>query len=365
MADASEHAQGVARALSFDAIAASEALKAQLAPSVEGNPAPVILVGEEGAGKAFVADRLAAALLCDDPDPVTGACGACPSCRLMAHGDHVDLVRLMPDAGKTSIPVARVREDVAGTLHIFPQLSRRRVYIVSAVDVDTLNEQGQNALLKPLEEHPPFVRFILMTEDAERLLPTIRSRSRIVRLGRRDDRDIETIVRAGDPVDAATIDLAVRYGDGLPGQALAIAADPTFRDLRQATLNLLRRCPEADRTFPMTEGLQWFRTEKARIRVVLRLLETYVRDMVLLQLEGTSAKLMNGDVADVLEAMVRRRPAPDVAGAARIIRQTGRALAMHANYDHTIARMLMGLRAFLSGETVPDGVYVTTDDPAL
>lgn len=336
------------RGLSFPSIACPESLREELALFLEGNPSPVLLVGEEGAGKRYIARRLAAALLCDKPSPQEGACGLCPSCRTLAIGSHHDLVELEPLAGKTSIAVAAVRSEVAATLDIYPQLSRKRVYLISAIKPDTLTELGQNALLKPLEEHAEFVRFILLTEDDSRLLPTLVSRSRRIILGRRGEEDIRTILEEAG-FEGDRLELAVQYADGLPGQAIAIAGDDNFRDLRDQALALFLKLPQATRTFCLTEGLRFFRDRRKETAVLLRILESFLRDLLILQNRIPAAALVNGDWGDPLAALSKQSPPADPAGAAALVRQTARALSGNANYDHSLARLLLGLRAWLGG----------------
>ena len=337
-------------ALSLRSIVCAEELLDVLRQSIVGNPTPIMLIGEEGSGKHYIAMRLAAALLCDEPDDKDGACGSCPSCRSLAQGEHFDLIELKPEEGKKTIAVANVREQVGSTLHIFPQLSRRRVYIISAIKDDTLNEQGQNALLKPLEEHPDFVRFILLTEDAGRLLPTILSRSRVIRIGRRDDEAILDLLKEAG-YEGEIGDLAVRYADGLPGRALTIAGDEDFRALRDQTVAIFRQFPEATRAYCLTEGLQFFRDHKARVAVILRILESLLRDLLVLLQNGDGAVLVNRDLSSVFLAMRGRANEMDPAMAGELIRQTNHALSNNTNFDHTMARLLLGLRAFLGPKT--------------
>jgi ATP-dependent protease Clp ATPase subunit len=73
-------------ALSLRSIVCAEELLDVLRQSIVGNPTPIMLIGEEGSGKHYIAMRLAAALLCDEPDDKDGACGSCPSCRSLAQG---------------------------------------------------------------------------------------------------------------------------------------------------------------------------------------------------------------------------------------------------------------------------------------
>ena len=306
---------------------------------------PLLLVGEEGAGKHYW-PASGRGYLCDRPDPVRGSCGPCPSCRTLRAGAHLDLIEIKPPDDKASIPVADIRTRVSAGLSIFPQISRKRVYLIDARKADTLNEQGQNALLKPLEDHPDFIRFILLTEDPDHLLPTIRSRSAMIRLGRRSREAIRSILEE-EGRDVA--DLAMNEADGLPGQALVLAVDDAFRILRDGAFQVFEQLPDASRTYCLTGGLAFFKEERGRMTTLLRVIESLLRDLLLLQTQAGRGSLVNVDLAPRLEAMAARTPGADPGQAAALVRQTARALAANANFDHTVARMLLGLRACLAG----------------
>lgn len=351
--------------LSLHSIHASAELLRQLRQRLSGASVPILLVGEEGAGKHYIARRLAAAWLCEYPDPETGACSACTSCHLLKDGTHFDNVVVEPPDRKGRIPVALVRERISETLDIFPQISHRRVYTVNAEKADTLSEQGQNALLKPLEEHPEFARFILIVEDAERLLSTITSRCAVVRIGRRDDQDILSILQTHGIHDDVALNAGVRFGEGLPGQALRIAEDESFQTLREQIFALFFALPNASVSWCLTKGLEILRNEKTSIRLVLSLLASFVRDLLIIRDGVQDVAVINHDLRDRLTAMLalpdKRYSDPEEA--LRLINQTAQALVFNVNFDHASARLLLGLRARLGGHSVASGAFIT--DPLV
>ena len=122
------------------------------------------------------ARRLAAAAVCTASGPVP--CMKCRSCRKVAEGIHPDVIsvaRLVDDKGrqKKEITVDQVRR-MAADSYVLPNEAARKVYIIE--DADMMNVQAQNAALKLLEEPPAGVMFILCAENAQLLLPTVRSR---------------------------------------------------------------------------------------------------------------------------------------------------------------------------------------------
>lgn len=135
------------------------------------------------------AKRLAAALLCSAE---TGRpCGKCRDCVKLARGTHPDLITVERQTGpsgelRREIRVEQAREIVSDA-HILPNESRRKVYLIR--EAGAMNPSAQNALLKLLEEPPRFVALLLLCENPDALLETVRSRCALVRASGRDERE--------------------------------------------------------------------------------------------------------------------------------------------------------------------------------
>lgn len=180
-----------------------------------------LLVGPEGIGKALFAHEMARRLLSE-------AAGHDVS-NLVAAGSHPDLrvLKREPDPKKKDGELLRnITIDQVRSLHrLFAttgSFSQRRIVIIDAVD--DLERAGANALLKSLEEPPSDSLFLLVSHAAGRLLPTIRSRCRILRFAPLDDATMRrAVMEALGDADPAEIDALVRAGEGAPGRALAFA----------------------------------------------------------------------------------------------------------------------------------------------
>jgi DNA polymerase-3 subunit delta' len=129
-----------------------------------------LFTGESGIGKRMTALAFAAALNCDQPRD-QDSCGACPSCRKIASGNHPDVHTIAPDGDE--IKIDQVREAQA-TLSLRPFEGRRKVLVVDSAE--TMNDASANAFLKTLEEPPGESLIILVTAMPQSLLATIRSR---------------------------------------------------------------------------------------------------------------------------------------------------------------------------------------------
>jgi DNA polymerase-3 subunit delta' len=154
-----------------------------------------LLHGPSGLGQYTLGLALAQAWLCDRPTPA-GACGQCESCHLVEVRAHTDLAMLMPETlmlelgwpldekaqadidDKKRKPSREIRVDAMRDAIEFAQRTsgRGRGKVVMVYPAERMNAVTANALLKTLEEPPGDVRFVLATEAAHQLLPTIRSR---------------------------------------------------------------------------------------------------------------------------------------------------------------------------------------------
>ena len=154
-----------------------------------------LLSGPSGLGQFELALALARAWLCDHPTP-GGACGVCSSCHAVAVHTHADLCMLLPETlslalgwpldekiqddldAKKRKPSKEIKVDAAREAVSFTQSTRSRgnTKVVLVFPAERMNGITANTLLKTLEEPPGAVRFILATEAAHQLLPTIRSR---------------------------------------------------------------------------------------------------------------------------------------------------------------------------------------------
>lgn len=209
-----------------------------------------LFVGPPGVGKRTFALRLSQALLCNErPPELLDPCGTCPSCVQMAAGTHPDLLQLAKPRDKNEIPVdliigrkeQRMQEGLCHDLWQKPRQGGRRIAIID--DADDLNEEGANALLKTLEEPPPGAVVFLIATNIERQLPTIRSRSQIVRFQPLPAETIAHILlKHGRATDAATARQLAELADGSL-DAVEILASEELQRFRSRWLELLVAAP--------------------------------------------------------------------------------------------------------------------------
>lgn len=157
--------------MGFESLLGNERLKENLIHSLSrGRISHFYLIsGPEGSGKHTLAKLLAAAILCQGRNK---PCGICGPCRKVLDASHPDFITI-DDPEKKTVPVDLIRQARAD-IYIQPNESDHKIYLFPRAQ--DMGLPGQNALLKVLEEPPQYGVFLLLTDNPEKLLPTVRSR---------------------------------------------------------------------------------------------------------------------------------------------------------------------------------------------
>ena len=203
--------------MSFDALLGNEQLKTDLARSLRtGHISHCYLItGPQGSGKHTLARLLAAAILCQGRDK---PCGVCHPCRKVLEGGHPDFIT-WEDPDHQKMPVKLIRETFRPDVFIKPNESEHKIYMIS----QELGLEGQNALLTILEEPPAYAVFLLLADNPQKLLPTVRSRCRELKLSALPRQLLEERLSRDFP-QASREDLrrAAERSGGFLGQAKAL-----------------------------------------------------------------------------------------------------------------------------------------------
>lgn len=199
-----------------------------------------LFVGPQGIGKRTFALKLAQSILCGTVDESElSPCGTCSECQQVLSDSHPDLQLIQKPADKSFIPVDtfigdrdhRMRSGLCHFMSLTPSGGKRRVAIID--DADWLNQEGANSLLKTLEEPSPGAIIILISTSVQRQLPTIRSRSQVVRFKPLADEEVaECLLRQNlAETQEQAVEMATR-ADGSLFRAVALA-DETVAEFRR------------------------------------------------------------------------------------------------------------------------------------
>ena len=192
-----------------------------------------LFVGPDGIGKRLFALQLAKALLCEDPPSPLETCDRCPACAQVQAGTHPDVFRVRTPDGKHELPVDEIRT-FCTQMAMKPTRGSKKIGIVD--DADDFNDESANAFLKTLEEPPSGSVLILLATSIDRQLPTILSRSQVVRFSPLQPEALRAILAAHDVDDPVQLERLIRLSGGSAAGALALN-DDEFWKLRNAMID--------------------------------------------------------------------------------------------------------------------------------
>jgi DNA polymerase-3 subunit delta' len=291
-------------------------------------PQSLILAGPRGAGKYTLALMLAQAVNCLHPtesDGLPDFCGVCSNCtringsanleervaeavaarEQMRDADkretriliqtHPDVLVIPPDPPQLLIKLGQVRQAIHVAYYRPPVEARRAFTIFTS---SAFMKEAANSLLKVLEEPPEYTSLVLLTENPQELLPTIRSRAVVHRLGAIPASDLEALLAQRRPgLKSTERALTARLAEGAVGRALTLDLG-VYLASRQDALVLLRtalREPDYSQLFHATESYRAGADGQEKTLNLLRALGSLIEDLLLI-VAGTPQLIRNLDI---------------------------------------------------------------------
>ena len=326
-----------------------------------------LFAGPQGTGKKLMANEFIRHLFC----ATKSACGVCPGCLKLAGGNHPDLFSVTDDGDSLKIATVRaIQED----LRFHPLEAPRKVCLVEGAERFT--QEAQSAFLKTLEEPRDDTLFLLLTDNPEALLATIRSRCQIVRFERvlRSQLAAWLQERCGISASEARVEAAIAGGS--PGKALAhieemrqlaraTAQDggkkrgdhktdsegSSAEDPRVALIREVAALPPAEENvvplFKLTEKLAQKPGKADNLKMLLRarleILQTFFGDMLKIRAGQADEELVNMDLAELIRTRAARESIESLIAKLGLLEETRRALDDNTNARLTLDLLLMQL----------------------
>ena len=316
-------------------------------------PQSLILAGPRGAGKYTLSLMLAQAVNCLAPtesDGLPDFCGTCANCTRIALSanlealvaeavaarddlretdkketriliqTHPDLLVVPPDPPQLLIKLGQVRQVIHVAYYRPPVESVRTFTIFTS---SAFMKEAANSLLKVLEEPPAHTSLILLTENPQEFLPTIRSRAVVHRLGAIPIADLEALLARRRPLlKSSDRALTARLAEGAVGRALTLDLD-VYLASRQDALILLRtalREPDYSALFHATESYRAGADGQEKTINLLRALGSLVEDLLLI-VAGTPQLIRNIDIEAELARLAQGVSVDWIDSAARALSQ--------------------------------------------
>lgn len=340
-------------------------------------PHSLIVAGPRGAGKYTLALMVAQAVNCLNPSESDGLpdfCGRCLNCEHISAAanlddrvaeaveardelretdrretriliqTHPDVLIVPPDPPQLLIKLGQVRQVIHAAYYRPPVEAQRSFTIFTS---SSFMKEAANSLLKVLEEPPDHTTLILLTENPQELLPTIRSRALIYRLGALPAEELESLLAARRPeMKTKERALVARLAEGAVGRALTLNVD-TYLSSRQDALLVLRTAlnePDYSHLFEVTETYRGGAEGQEKTINLLRALGSLLEDLLLVS-AGSASLIRNIDMAAELDRLAYGLTVDWIEGAARALAQAEQGMRRNLLRSLSLDAMAVGLAA--------------------
>ncbi|MCR4689592.1 MAG: hypothetical protein K5745_08610 [Saccharofermentans sp.] len=300
-----------------------------------------LLNAPKGMGKHLLANAFAKALMCEAPKEGK-ACCECKCCKYFDAGTTPDIVRIeAPEDGK-NIKVEEIRNRVVADASIKPQFSKLKVFII---DLDCVAEDGQNVLLKSIEEPPENVVFILLSSVTDRVLSTVMSRVMELKIDPYTSDEIYEILKANE-VEGTRQELeeVLAYCAGNPGRALSIASDEEFGKLTSDVTDLILSIGDHSYSDILTDDVAFMVSNKDRFalisEIILKTLDSMA--MYLKAPDNKTALKASGKIKEFVLSN-KRLNTVRIGRCVEAVNSMKKALMVNCNYENNSGVMLLAM----------------------
>lgn len=325
----------------FKDIIGQESIKKHLQTAIKtGNLSHAYIInGEYGSGRQTIASALAKTIQCQSKTDDTDACGVCTSCKQAESHNHPDIKYITHD--KTSISINDIREQLNNDISIKPYSSEYKIYIIP--DANKMTEQAQNALLKTIEEPPVYAIIILLTENCDSLLPTIRSRCVTLTMNPVEKDKICTYLENKFQLEPEQAQIAANYCQGNIGKAIRFASSSDFIEMKNQVLKLLKNLDSMD-IASIIDTIKEFSTHKNDINDYLDLMLLWYRDVLMFKVTKDANLLLYSDEYSAISEQATKRDYENIENIIAAIDKAKVRLKANVNFDVTIELMILAMK---------------------
>ncbi|MDO4621373.1 MAG: DNA polymerase III subunit delta' [Eubacteriales bacterium] len=297
-----------------------------------------IIGGETGSGKRLIASVFAMALQCSGQG--TDPCGHCPSCLKAAAGSHPDII-YVSHAKANSVGIDEIREQLVDDVAIRPYESPYKIYIVS--DASKMTPQAQNAILKTIEEPPAYAIIMLLADNPEALLPTIRSRCVTLRLKPVSDEEIKQYLMQHMHVPDYQAEIDAAFAQGNVGRAKRIAESAEFTEMVESAIYLVKRSKEME-VYEMVDAVREIPQEKQSIYDLLDVFVLWFHDVLLFKATREVDNLIFKDEINAIRERASLSSYEGIQNIMAAVRTAENRLRANVNYELTMELMFLTIR---------------------
>lgn len=326
--------------LFFSAIAGNRALKTYLQKRIESRSVghAYILAGEPGSGRRMTAEAFASALLCEQGG--TEACGTCLSCGRIRRHNHTDLIYTTHEKPGI-ITIDDVRRQIIDGMDVGPSEGYYKIFLVE--DADLMNPAAQNALLKTIEEPPEWAVILMIAENPDRFLETVRSRCTILRTAPIDRAEEEAYLmkHCGLPDYAASF--AAAFSEGNIGRAIRISSSEEFRAQKKLVVTIMSGLKKK-KEFELEGYVAQLKQDKDHIGEILDLMEIWLRDVLLYKSTASDRYLIYSEDAAAVKRNAETMRYSEIGRCLDEITHARERLRANVGFETTMSVMFAGMK---------------------
>ncbi len=290
--------------MSISAIENNEVAKRIIMNAIEnGKLSYTLILKGNLSDSSFTALQIAKALNCKNPTP--DSCDNCETCVKIEKNVHPDVTTVEPEG--SFIKIDQIRKLIA-IASIRPMIGKKRIFIIKRAE--NMNEEASNAFLKTLEEPSASSNFFLLTENPEKILPTIRSRCLQIDILTSSESAVEKIAKSG--FDRSTAIFLSRLFENDYEKAISSDVEVILQR-RENVFKIIEKIKNGEHF----QAFEFLRSELEKpkeysraewnedVDIFLRILLTFIRDLIKIKLVETSS-LANPDFLDKMMKLKER-----------------------------------------------------------
>lgn len=298
-----------------------------------------ILNGERGSGKKLLANLFAMTLECQNHESVE-PCYECHSCKQIISGNNPDVIRITHEKPNT-ISVDDIRQQINNDIMIKPYANPYKIYIVPNADLMTV--QAQNAILKTIEEPPEYAVIFLLTENAEMLLPTIRSRCVMLKLRNIKDKLIKKYLMEQMEIPDYQANICASFAQGNMGKAIMLASSEHFNEIKEEVVQLLKYISEMELP-EVIQAVKKISEYKLEITDYLDLFMVWYRDVLLYKATKDVNGVIFSDQLGAIQEQVKRSSYEGIEEILKAIEKAKSRLKANVNFELVIELLLLTIK---------------------
>jgi DNA polymerase-3 subunit delta' len=298
-----------------------------------------IIAGERGMGKEFIARTFAMAVQCENRAG-ENPCGTCHSCTQALAGSHPDIVLVTP-AKPGVISVDDVRKQIVADVALLPYKGPKKFYIVNKAE--EMTPQAQNALLKTFEEPPSYAVVMLLTANAETLLPTIRSRALLLYMQAAPAVLVKKYLSDNLDITDSKADICVAFARGNIGKAKLLASNEDFESVKNEALSLLKNIGKMDisEIIAVIRKIKEYKLEETDF---LEILAIWYRDVLMLKATRDLSQLIFKEEYQYIKRVADTYTYEGIEEIIESLEKAGQRLSANVNFELALELLLLTIK---------------------